>query len=533
MPFDTLTLKQVGELIPDRGAGWLKANRLFYMGDHWQGAAGWAGPMLNDRHELYRQTIIEIQRAFVSKNAIAEVVNRHVGGVAGREPMWSLTVRRSLAEGEKPSPEEQRLIDEGESLLTTWWDGQQGVVSSEDELVGAHKALQTAVATMLLSRRGLLRLFVPPGQLDENGQVRREALEQSIKKIFVHHPEPAQAAVVVDKAQMARLGCYVYEEQKKQKGELTYLDQGRTVVRIISEGDDAPGVGGVLDLNGRLTMYEMRRPLLITEQVQQLQRGVNLALTMLQRNVVQAGFLERTFFNTQLPGKEVPDPDNPGQTKFVPQPLHVGAGVTNFLSGVTSEDSEGNVQVLTPSVVYRDPVAVDTFVATREAMYRSLLEEVQQLHALISGDATASGESRKQARGDYEGSLLLTKSEVNAALRWLLETVLAMAAVFSGQPGRFAGLRVNAEARVNLGPMAADDQKMIMDQVDKGLLSKETGRSKLGVEDTEAEAERVASEAQGEKTLLSTALLNAQRGVDSGAASRGLEQPTGNTGGAQ
>lgn len=127
---------------------------------------------------------------------------------------------------------------------------------------------------------------------------------------------------------------------------------------------------------------------------------------------------------------------------------------------------------------------------------------------------------------DFEQSLLLTKSEVNGALRWLLETVLAMAAVFSGQPGRFASLRVNAEARLQLGAVSADDQKMVGELVDKKLLSRETGMTRIGVEDTDAEKARIAQESEQDKTLLATALLNAQEQLDGGEQSNGVENPT-------
>ena len=99
----TITLKQATESIPDAAAEWLRANQKFYQGDHWQDGAGWSGPMPEPEHPLFRDLLLEIRRGFVSKNTISEVVKRHVAGVLGREPAWSLALRRPLAEEEPPA----------------------------------------------------------------------------------------------------------------------------------------------------------------------------------------------------------------------------------------------------------------------------------------------------------------------------------------------------------------------------------------------------------------------------------------------
>ncbi len=74
---------------------------------------------------------------------------------------------------------------------------------------------------------------------------------------------------------------------------------------------------------------------------------------------------------------------------------------------------------------------------TADAAYRAILEEAQQIHAAIAGDATASGTSRVQARADYAHSLLITKGEIDSLIRWLLETALDLGAIIIGAPGRY------------------------------------------------------------------------------------------------
>ncbi len=533
-PFDSYTIAQARAQIPPETdstyvdttvdgtliqAGYA-ANKRLYDGDAWLDGAGWIGPRPGAGDVDSASVLLEIRRAFISKNAVREVVERHVGGVIGQEPAWKLTVRRPLGKvpkeqqeaptipgddppavsppsdtppptdptapvemvDEQPNPAEQALIDEAEAALTEWWD-----------VRGAHMLIQDATALLLLARRGILRLFVPPGLL-QNGRVPMGDLAESLARIYVRVPDPTQATVATDDATQQQAGIYLYreDEEKVDKAELVYLDdQGRTIIRILG-GEEAKA--DPLDLGGRLTIYEMTRAALVTPQVRQQQYLLNMACTMMGRNVVLAGFLERILLNVQLPGTY----EGEGTARrFIPDTFRVGAGTTNALMGATFTDEQGVTRMASPSVVYRDPVPVVTFVDTKREAYTAILEETDQMHALISGDATASGESRKQARADFEMSLLDTQAQLNRAGRWLIETALAMAAAFSGSPGRFAELRAVFECRIDSGPMGAEDQSQVRENVKAGLLSEETGMARIGVDDVDAEKEKIAGERAG------------------------------------
>lgn len=487
------------------------ANKRLYAGDAWLDGLGWLGPRPSAGEADAASVLLEIRRAFVSKNAVKEVVNRHRGGVIGQEPQWKLTVRRALGKvtevqddgttkevDEQPTEAEQALIAEAEAALTEWWDER-----------GAHGELKRATVAVLLAHRGLLRLFVPPGLLI-NGSVPRADLTTSMGRVYLHAPDPTQATVTTDAATQQQAGIYVYadeeaDKQKNERAELVYLDDlGRTVIRIL--GGEQEDAAAPLDLGGHLTIYELERDALITPQVRQLQALLNMALTMLARNSVLGGFLERILLNVQLPGHY----EGEGlDRRFIPDTFRVGAGTTNALMGATYTDEQGMTRMASPSVVYRDPVPVVTFVDTKREAYMGILEETDQLHALISGDATASGESRKQARADFKTSLLDTQAELNQAGRWLLETVLAMGAAFSGQPGRFAELRAVFECRLDTGPISSDDQREVRENVKAGLLSEETGMAEIGVQDVDAEKAKIAEERDA-RMARSAKLIQAQ-----------------------
>lgn len=514
-PFDTLSADDARKKIalPDDAGAAYTANQKYYDGDHWQDGAGWIGPGAGDTGILP-----DIQRAFVSKNVVREVAERHMAGVVGIEPRWALAVRRPLADDEQPSTQEQALIDEAEALLTEWWDARRG-----------HLLLQEAATRLALAPRAVLRLYVPAGNIEQPTDTSAEPAgvpvspaKQSLDRIYLTLPDVAQAGVAVDADTQQPIGVYSYEDaNQKAITELAYRDGDTTVLRVIGKEGEA---GYTLAFSGQLPLYQLDRQPLITAQVRQQQAALNMAKTMQSRNVVLGGFLERVILNASPPGQKKVDPAT-GEETFVPLPIKTGAGTTNFFSGAVYTDNEGNIHVLNPSVVYRDPVDIKTFLDSTDSEYRGILEETRQIHAIQTGAFNISGESRKQARADFKTSLLPTKAELDRAGRWLLETLLAMASAFSGEPGRFAELRASFDCILDLGPMPADEQGQIISQVDKKLRSRASGMTALGIADPDAEMAAIAAEdeaADQRETRNGSALL-AKAGL---LAQDATQQPT-------
>lgn len=489
-----------------RGAGgfnWLRVNELFYKGNHWQGSLGWVGPQPLPSDPSYPMTMKKIYRQFVSKNMIREVTRRHVGGVLGRNPNWNLTLKRPLGDGEAPNPDEQAVLDEANAALMTWWN-----------LREAHKLLQEAMSKACYAGRGPLRIYVPEGRLDDMGEVPNTPNAQdAIEYIHLDTPEPEQAAIIEDSRTKARCGIFCAQDSAQlwESGggepyaELTYLDANRqTVVRSIdndavmdASGNEIEDVQ-ILDLGGRLQQGEIVRPLLITETVRALQKLLNMSLTMLSKNVVMGGFLERTLLDVQLPGKMIQEPQSGGGfiERFIPDPINVGAGTFNSFEGKEYTDENGVKQRAHPQVHYRDPVPVTVFLETERATAQALLEEVHQDFVLMNTHATASGKSREMARQEFESDLRVSAASVETQGRWLLETVLAMTAVFMGQAGRYDILRATFECRIAAGERSALDRTEDRNQVAAGLLSRETAMSLNSIEDTDGELTRIDSESE-------------------------------------
>jgi hypothetical protein len=249
-------------------------------------------------------------------------------------------------------------------------------------------------------------------------------------------------------------------------------------------------------------MYEIQREPLITGGVLQLQRVINHTRTNISRNVHMAGFPQRSFMNAAPPGYWADssgarvEQGTPGAS-WTPTSLPVGAGTVQFIQGNPIYDAERNlVGYTTASSVVSDPVQPDGLITVRDSSREALLEEVHQLHVSISSDATASGESRKQARAEYEADLGITAQPVNDGGRWGLQTALDLGSTIIGSPRYFAPLRPEFAARVDAGPISAEEQKENRANYEAGLLSQEGAMEANGVADVVNELARINAEAE-------------------------------------
>jgi hypothetical protein len=508
--YDTLTLADAEKLL-EHGAKLTADDREsldFYAGDLWRGGLGWIGQK-PPAGEQYAPQMAAIAAGFVAQNVVREVAERHAAGVLGREPRWGFVPRRPLAQGEEPTADEAALMAEADAALTGWWDRRRPLPLLKDALTRA-----------LLIARSPLRLFVPDAALrQEDGTLpTAEGLAAALDYLYPDAPAPDAACVLTDPATEARVGVYRYQRQPADQpfaaalgagasGEraatLTYADDmGQTVVREVTGQTTTPQQPSApLPLGGRIAQHDLTRPALVTAQVRQLQKGLNLDLTQMLRNVNLAGSLERIFLNVEPPGRRVDSAGNPwvdgvstGEPRFIEEPLPTGAAVSAFLGSRVEYDQSGKPVYANGTLNYRDPVPVTTFAESKQILYAGILQEVAQTHALISGDATASGESRKQARAEFAASLEPSKAAVDEAGRWLLETALALAAAFSGQPGRYEALRCEFGAVVDAGPLSAEDRRVTLEELEGGAVSLETALSDLGRDDVAAELARIDAE---------------------------------------
>lgn len=517
-------LREISDALKQRSR--VRDTELMIDGDHWLEGRGWVGPKFKEGSDGAEVALQEIQRQFVSKNTINEVCKRHRDSVTGQEPQWSFSTMRVMESEEEPTGEEQALIDEANSLITQWFDGRE-----------IQREFQDAVKTLLWAKISgnksvsPLRLYLPAIELEEDGTL-PDGLDdrELIRKICLRRISPTQCGMVVDTHNNDVAGFYRYMERDIHDQELNILEihvLAKYLVRydpefvklvnefglqykltdtlILKVRDLGETSGEILDavaypLGGRLLIYEMAREPLLAESSISMQKQLNLALTLMSHNVVQGGFLERTIMNGQRPGhwvdkagKRVPEGQEDADSTFVPEALAVGAGSTQFIMGEPIYDPEtGEITgYTTPSLLYRDPVPVTTFKETATEARHGIYEEAHQIHVLISGDATSSGTARQQAANDFVGSLTLSGKEVEVTFRWMLDTVLKWFAVMRGEPEKFDSIKAVVTPRYTAVQPTSEELRLVIEQLNAGILSLETAMSRSGIEDTAAELDRI------------------------------------------
>ena len=491
----------------------------YWAGDHWQSGRGFLGQLPPTALPGYQSITADIQRGFVSENVIQEVVETHTGGILGREPTWGfLNDEGKLAKGD-----ESFEAQTGETL-TPWWNKRQGL-----------RDLQQAVRVLVCEGRVVRRLFFPRSL--RGSAITANDLSTALDFIYFSHLTADVAGVFTDEDTQANIGVFLFKETDSEGrvtancAELSFLNEnGDTVCRVVRD-KGAPTEFDPYPLGGHLLLYELDRTALITEQVQSNQRALNLAHTMMMRNVNMAGSRERTVTNAQPPidvvGQDVRSRE---QARF-PGTYKTGAGAVNFLMGVPIRDEEGQIVGYTnPNVNITDPVSVETFKSTIEQEKQAIYSQVHQRHVLIVDKADTSGRAREVARREFERSLKETKVLVDASGRWQLETALRLAAFVIEQPAKYANLRADFNCLIDAGEPDPEKQKTVLELRQPGggngipLISDETARAWIGVEDPAAELALIEGEAKTTSPAANPdAIGNAARGQ---RTPQPVQQPT-------
>lgn len=559
--FDEVNLQTAQELVAAASDESEQVNWKFFNDDHWQDATMWTGPHVQDAGGGQVSTDLknEIARAFISNNVTREIVVRLADGVLSREPSWGAAVTGALDDGEEPNESESAAIGEMDALMLPWartairgtYTDAKGRLKTCD----VHSLLARAAKMFAATGRANLRVFIPPGKRIKQTVGEREVwtlpplpLADSLERVFVELCEPGVACLHTDRRRMEQIGIYLWTERNRNFAEVTYVVKEQTVLRTLVSSSASSDVldlsearakvpdgeepAAAFDLSGHLMHFEMSDDALVMPSILSQQKGINKTLTMGDRNMNLAGFPERVLTEAQLNGKTVDDPTAINGKRFVADPPNVGAGTINNFVGIEYLDPEtGQKRRTTPTYNRLDPIGSETFDAAADAARRRMLDAARQTHALISGDATASGVSRAQARHEFEKSLSDTIKAVNAAGRWLFDTALALAIATSNEPKKqFAGVAFNFACLIDVGPVDAGERTEDRAQVQAGLLSRETAMVRGGIDDPDTERARIASEEEGSLTMqeqratILEIMARAGAGIESAAQVAGFSE---------
>lgn len=499
---------------------------LAYLDDFWQKG----NTLLPPTHGAHSGNLDSVfERRYVFRNIIKEVVGRVVGAFYGKAPNWRFQVagqdlvepdeKPSNTEGEPPAPETGVNADltEIDKALNQFFV--QRNVSDE---------LGKAFAFRLAFGRGSWRLYIPTKykrlnstaatgdvpDVAENGEqpegdandpkdfVQFDSIADAIAAMRVEFVPPNQGKLLDDGGELFSLVKYGVRHDWETKDlvnviEFSFVDNSeRTFIGTIGERSGISQIvnanlSAPFDLGGLTTLGEFKGQPYVTHALYRNNQLVNLALTCAGFSLVDNGFGEMILTNVQLDTRTVKGPD--GDQIQIPTDIKRGGGaIQNFVGIDTVDETTGTIRKETPGVTFREPSPMQSYKDGYDLGYVACLQEAGQVYALITADATASGESRIQALADFVLKINPYKSEVDEQGSWLLTAVLLWAAELTGKP--LTGYQVVYDSRMHVSALSDAEKTTVMTMREKGTISRETERVLLGIDDPGLENELILRE---------------------------------------
>lgn len=502
------TIEQLKAAIPPSKDA--EVNRKFVEGDHWQLAEGWVGPGPSPSDPDYRDVMTLVEKAFVSRNVIDEVIDRLVSAILGKEPRWTWAPDRPMKPDEEPSEAEQTLIAEVNDAITGWWNKRQ-----------AHILLKEMIYKMCFGRRCTWRLYVPSGIADAANRISATTLKDALLKLFLDIPEPENGGVWEDPETKDRVGIVIYRDATDaEHAEVTWLgDDGKTMIMILP--DQPTPVAN--NYSGALPVFEVRLTYdFINAQMRSLQRALNMTLTLLEKGLVDNAFLERIMLGAMPPGhweyEDQPDPSgNKIRKAYVPDKHVTGGRQTTYVQGVDYTDEKGATVLKDPSVVFRDPTDPSGTIKGASYWYASMLDEARQAHVLLNKATGASDKSREQARGDFVDSTNDPQSQAELAGAELMLCLVKMGEAIADMRGKYTKkLKPIFKCRPNYGPLTVEEREQNVSEAEKGYMADETAMALNGIDDTEAELALIQSQPRAALALSKLQAEAVKAWVDAG-----------------
>lgn len=514
--------------------------------DHWQGGTQWVGPGVGASESVWARIKGAIERQFTPYDAIGEVLGRRVSALTKTEAEITLV---PLDSDKEPSEAQQKEIRDAVGHLSAWWDR-----------VKLWSKVKEALTRQGWAGRGSLRVWIPQTYLVAKKEGEEErlrlpsglAFDQALRRIALAAPAPDAAYRYVDPDTQREAAIVRYSEKvgddERDVVELWWveydqsLDPGLTHYRRLVEGGEEAEIGSI-DLQGRLPLAEMRGEPLITEPVRKQQARLNFFESLLVRVAETGGFPERYTHNASPQGiwLETPPAEGPpletkefkGKTWYLhPVPRTLGAAITTELRGFEYRtDDEGKRSITTPSVTFKEPTDPAYAIKAADHAHGRVLGQCHQGHIVLTAQGEASGIAYEQARADFDDDLNDQKGLAEGMVREILEAVIAKAETMgaSGRKSLLDRYRVAVNLHVKSGPIAPEEKDSNSRQVKGGLLSRQSAMAKNGVEDVDAELQRIEEQPDSiiglrkQQAELMTLLVGEGMGWESAALEAGIE----------
>lgn len=469
--------------------------------DFWQNSARYVGPKPAPG-DGFTAGMTAIKNSFAPISKLKECLARHVRGVIGREPQFEI-VMQGDKEG-KPSP----LAVEADTLQGEVWDER-----------GEHTIAERFVRRLRATGKAYLRYDVPPGLLaqgidratgEETSGIAASTWQDAYRMFYLELAPRGSAYIHTDPATMRQTAFYSYEEARpsdpkntRKCVQMSWLDDNRiTKIKVVR--DDNTSDEWDLDTGGRLLLVEAEMDPLLTPDLLRLQDILSSITTMIKINADIAGFPEVTGVDISPPGEVIDDPDNPGNKIIKAVAVESGPRTMKFFHSYQEMGENGPAMdehnkpiVRRGTLQYREPVSSEPLRDDAEMFERQIFRAMSQEHMVARRSSSVSAEALIAMRADYETSLLETKPHVEKALRNVFHARLCAAAYLAGDTkalNEFEAARVRVEANLDAGPLSPAERSDILTRYEKRLLSRETAMVLTGIEDVEAELDKIKAD---------------------------------------
>ena len=498
-------------------------------GDPWMGAGRGADGSLGTNAAKARQSFVGVPEA---RGCVVTRVN----AVCGNQPDISIQPNEPDGpendQGERtPGEAQQQYAADWERDISAWWDRVDlwGGPNMDDP---SGVRGMVAYASAHPSGKACLRAFINPSSLTSETAPdgSRQIPKQSDRRTALQHieagsPSPERCTVYTDPDTQQRTGIFLYRESEVDYAELWFARRKpdgtkETVYKRV--GGTTGDVEVTYPLYGYLPIAQANLGTLLTPPVLNLQASIDLAATSLHRLNRAHGFGLRTEINAQEtgewkttapPGIDVPKVRTltDGRTLYLwPTPPELGDSVIRNLSGfeytasVDPETGKETFGVTTPQVHYHEPSDPEALIKGLNAEIMLLRDACHQGHrvsGLMGSTAEASGDAYEQRRAAHVADITNVAETVDVALAHFLTAVTLWADHLAGQdrPDFAENWTAKVQSHPSAGPVSTERENTTIALVGAELISPEEGTARVGVQDVQAERERIAAGRTPEK----------------------------------
>jgi hypothetical protein len=493
----------------------MSSSRNMYGGDMWDHGRGYIGP-LPVEDDNAGIIFANIRRQFTSRNIIAEVVDRQVDALLSKSPDWKIFDKKKVSDApknvrtvrapksnepvavsqtlnEEDQTENEKITEAEKVLSAIWLEAKLG------------DSMKESLTNFLVTGRGLLRIYISKEFEKKKEAGKIVTLEDAAKYIRIQAVDPGLGRVLDDdgeKLSIVEVGKKTKTTNKQveisfvDEDDFTYvgtIDQSGAVKTEYNENEEVSDIIAKLrevadlsspyQLKRRITTDEIYGDAFVTDSMLQNNRALNLNLSLGVGVLIESGYAEMVMTNVALETDTETDPADSAKTVKRPKGLLRGPGIINNLIGEQTTNAEGEVNFQQPSVMFKEPSPLTTFLQGESLYEMQILKEAKQIHVRLNNEADPSGESRIQSRQDHVKKSKKYKPTVDRHGSWACNTVLDLVASAADKDGYFSDIEVIFDSKIDAGELSAAEQDIVIARYEHDLISRETAMVLLGTED--------------------------------------------------